>query len=111
MENSGLRLNQPNQLPQTETHLDHRKHPPTIFSDDHLVGESLELVPQLGVLQLHVRSVGGVCVGDILLETVEKMLRNRHREVEISLLYHSQFAVSGLGFLFPDLEQVVVGDF
>ena len=40
--------------------------------------ETLELVPQLGVLQVDVRSVGGVCVGDILLETVEKMLWDFH---------------------------------
>lgn len=78
MENSGLRLNQLNQLPQTETHLDHRKHSPTIFSDDHLVGETLELVPQLGVLQVHVRGGGGVCAGDILLETVEEVLGHCH---------------------------------
>ena len=62
----------------TETDLNHRKHSPTIFCDDHLVCETLELVPQLGVLQVDVRSVGGVCVGDILLETVEKMLWDFH---------------------------------
>ena len=90
----------------TNYYLDHRKHPPTILSDDHLVGETLELVPQLGVLQLHMRSVGGVCVGDILLETGEEMLRYRH---PVSLTFISLGGFS-LGFLSLDLEQVVVAN-
>ena len=77
----------------TNYYLDHRKHPPTVLSDDHLVGETLELVPQLGVLQVDVRSVGGVCVGDILLETVEKMLWDFHCN------FHYHESVRSLFFL------------
>ena len=50
------------------------------------------------------RSVAGAGVGDILLETVEKVLRHRH---PVSLTFISLGGFS-LGFLFPDLEQVVV---
>jgi len=43
--------------------LDDGEHPAAVLGDDHLVGEVLELGPELGILQLHAR--GAPTLGEI----------------------------------------------
>ena len=42
-----------NGRPSVRAHLDDGEHPAAVLGDDHLVGEVLELGPELGILQLH----------------------------------------------------------